>query len=416
MKRKRVLFVGDAVVSTGFARGTHAYCAGLLKAGYDVHVLGMHYTGDPCEYDSLYPIYTCWPGGDTFGIGRIRNIVRQTEPDVIVIQQDPWNFPNYLDRLKGVDTPVVGIVAVDGKNCQGSKLGPLFSGDEGQRFLVHPGLTSAVFWTKFGAEEARLGGWKGPSAVVPLGVDLEVYKPLDRAELRRQMLAPVFEKYGLPQDTFVVGVVGRNQPRKRLDLTLQYFSEWVQAKGIDNAVLWMHCAPTGDDAYDLKMLAEYFGVKGRVLVPDINYRYGISEEMMAKVYNLFDVYLSTTLGEGWGLPAMEAMACGVPCILPKWSAYAEWAADPAWLAECTSIAVAPEINTVGGVVGREVVQALSRLYVEPHARTLLSEAGLKLVARPEYRWEDVGARVAKVVDDVLSPPIVADELQVARAV
>ena len=382
----RALIVGDACVSTGFAKGTHAYADGLVRAGYEVHVLGMHYTGDPHPYP--YPIYTTWPGGDQFGIGRIANIVKQTDPDVIIIQQDPWNFSEYMGRLHDVDKPIIGVVAVDGKNCSGRSLN---------------GLAMAVFWTKFGEYEAKIGGYAGKSAVIPLGVDLDTFKPMDRAAVRKELLGPIFEKLGMPMDTFVVGAVGRNQERKRLDLTIQYFAEWTQAKDVRDAVLWMHVAPTGDDAFNIKQLAAYFGVKGRVLVPDINPRYGVAEEILAKVYNLFDVYLSTTLGEGMGLTAMEAMASGVACVLPKWSAYGEWAAPAAWLAECNSISVAPKINTVGGVVGNETIKALSRLRNDPHARETLSKAGIKLMAEPQYRWEAVGDKFAEVVTKTIRP-------------
>lgn len=397
----KVLVVGDAVVATGFAKATHAYCAGLQKAGCDVHVLGMHHTGDPHDYP--YPIYTSWPGGDQYGIGRIRNVTQQVNPDVIILQQDPWNFPQYLKELRGIDTPVIGIVAIDGKNCQGEKLGALYD-DAGQ--VMHPGLSTAVFWTKFGAQEAREGGWRGKSTVIPLGVDLNVFHPQNKEEARREILSPVFERYNMDKDTYIVGTVGRNQLRKRLDLMIQYFAEWVHGKQIENACLWLHVAPTGDDAYNLTRLAHYFGVQGRVLVPDINPRYGISEELLSKVYNLFDVFLLTGVGEGWSLPTLEAMACGVPCVVPDWSALGDWAKPAAWLCECPVIDVAPIVQSVGGRVGKkEVIEALSRLYREPHSRQALVEAGIKLAAQPEYRWENIGEKLAAVVDNLLTPTV-----------
>ena len=104
-----------------------------------------------------------------------------------------------------------------------------------------------------------------------------------------------------------------------------------------------------------------------------------------------------------GLTAMEAMASGVACVLPKWSAYGEWAAPAAWLAECNSISVAPKINTVGGVVGNETIKALSRLRNDPHARETLSKAGIKLMAEPQYRWEAVGDKFAEVVTKTIRP-------------
>lgn len=395
---KRVLIVGDAVVTTGFSKAVHAYADGLKTAGYDVHILAMHHTGD--KHDYPHTIYTCWPGGDQFGVGRIRNIVEQVKPDVIVIVQDPWNVRPYLAKLKDFqDIPVVGVIAVDGKNCQGDKLGPVASPSE----LIHPGLAHAIFWTQFGADEARIGGWRGKSTVVPLGVDLDVYHPQDRAAIRREILQPIIEQRGWPSDAYIVGSVGRNQTRKRLDLTVQYFAEWTQLKNIRNAVLWFHVAPTGDDDYDLNALAKYFGVSDRILISDINPRYGFSEEVMSQVYNAFDVLLLTGMGEGWSLPTIEAMACGTPCIVPDWSALGEWAKPAAWLCECPVTDVAPKIMTIGGRVARkEVVDALSRLYHEPHSRKTMADAGLALVSQPEYRWDAIGARVAEVVGKVLN--------------
>ncbi len=171
----------------------------------------------------------------------------------------------------------------------------------------------------------------------------------------------------------------------------------------------MQVAPTGDDDYDIESITKYFGVKGRVIYPEVNPRYGVSEETMASIYNFIDVYLSTSVGEGWGLPALEAMACGTPCVLTKWSAYAEWAADAAWLAEPLCTLVAPKVGTVGALAGPEVREALSRLYAEKHSWKALSDAGLALASRPEYRWESIGARVAEVVEKVLTPDVVVYE-------
>ncbi len=126
--------------------------------------------------------------------------------------------------------------------------------------------------------------------------------------------------------------------------------------------------------------------------------------MLAKVFNLFDVFMLTGVGEGWSLPALEAMACGVPCIVPDWSALGEWAKPAAWLCECPVTDVAPIVQSVGGRVGKtEVLEALSRLYREPHSRKTMSEAGVALASQPQYRWDDIGKRLADVIDDLLTP-------------
>jgi len=404
VSRKRVLFCGDAIAATGFSRATHNYCNGLVKAGYDVHVLGINYPGD--WYDQrVYPfkVYSCISGGDFFGVSRIHNLAVQLRPDVIIIQQDPWNFPFYYKELAGINIPVVGVVAVDGKNCQGTALN---------------WLQLAIFWTNYAREQAELGGHTGSSTVLPLGVDLSIYQLPDRGALRQEMLYPIFDKYELPRDTYVVGTVGRNQPRKRFDLTISYFAEWVHKYDVRDAVLWLHSAPTGDDCYNLKSLSEYFGIKGRVLVPDPNPTYGVTEEVMAKVYGLFDVYLSTTLGEGWGLPILEAMACGTPCVLPQWSALGEWAAEAAAMVDCSSLLVQPNINTVGGVMDRDqTVETLQHLYQNPSERVILRDKGVMLARQERFRWENIGAKFADVITQVIdrwaNPPVEEDIMEEA---
>jgi D-inositol-3-phosphate glycosyltransferase len=382
--QKKLLWVGDAVVSSGFARATH-HILNTVREQWGVEVLGINYLGDPHAHP--YPIFPCYPGGDAFGVKRVRNLVEARKPDLIVIQQDPWNFPAYLKELKGLRTPVVGAVAVDGKNCRGKAL---------------EGLAHAIFWTKFGEEEARAGGWTGPSSVIPLGVDLRVYRPLTH-ELARKELG-LDQK--LPSDAFIVGNVNRNQPRKRLDLTVEYFCRWVAEHDVRNAYLYLHVAPTGDRGYDLAQLAHYYGLQKRLILATPEIGYGVTEESMALVYNSFSLQVSTTQGEGWGLTHQEGMACGAPQIAPDWSALGEWGAEGAMqLIPCPTTSVTPDkINVVGGVPDREAfVEALQAIYCDPQRLTLLAQRGYRKVLQPEYRWENIGRRYLEVLEQVPLP-------------
>ena len=132
---RKLLWIGDADVATGFARCTH-HVLDVLKETWDVHVLGLNYRGDPHSWP--YPIYPC---GDLFGLGRVSELLGRIKPNLVVVQNDPWNIPEYLKQIQ--DIPVVATMPVDGKNCRGGKLN---------------GLALAVFWTQFGLNEARSGG------------------------------------------------------------------------------------------------------------------------------------------------------------------------------------------------------------------------------------------------------------------
>jgi D-inositol-3-phosphate glycosyltransferase len=324
-------------------------------------------------------------GGDRFGVGRLGELVVKLQPDVVVLVNDPWNIPPYLRHLQDLEIPTVGSIAVDGMNCRGNMLN---------------GLSHTIFWTQFGLDQARQGGYTGPATVVPLGVDLSVYHPTEREESRRRCGLPVPLR---GSDTFIVGVVGRNQPRKRLDLAMMYFSAWVKSRDVKNAYLYFHVGPTGDAGFNLGQLAVYLGIDDRVIIHEPEIGHGIPEDKMKFVYGSFDVMLSTTQGEGWGLTHMEGMACGVPQILPNWSALGEWTYPAARLVRCSTYACTPfNINAVGGIMdGQECLKALDELYQQPSLRRRLSMESVALVERPEFRWENIGRQFHDVVTGVL---------------
>lgn len=397
MNKRKLLWVGDAAVSSGFARCTHNVCDALYASGmYDIRVIGLNYQGDPHSYP--YPILPCkngWLGCyDDFGVRRMKIEVSTFNPDVVILLNDPWNIKPYIKQP--MTAPAIGWLAVDGKNIQGAEMN---------------GLACGVFWTEFGRQEATLGGFVGDTAVVPLGVDQTMYRPLkDRMACRTRLQ--------MPTDAFIVGSVGRNQPRKRLDLTFAYFAEWIRTRQIEDAYLFVHVAPTGDSGWDLRQLASYLGIANKVLTSTPDIGYGSPEEALRVMYNALDVLWNTGT-EGWWLPGMEAMACGVPTIVTDWSATGEWVEDAAIKIPCTSIAVNPEyrINTVAGVPDREAsIRALDQLYQSKDLRYDYGQRGLKLVAQERFRWDHIAYELHNVITRTLSrkgvmglPPVTFEE-------
>lgn len=385
--KKRILVIGDAVASTGFARSTHKICD-VLRERHEVHVLGLNYFGDPHDYP--YKIYPAVSGGDIAGLGRVAGLVDSIAPAAVVIQNDPWNFQPYLKRIGNV--PTIGFVAVDGKNVKGSELA---------------GLTRAVFWTEFGRDECVKGGWTGKSEIVPLGVDTELYLPQDRGLVRAKMqMDRVFASRNLPADTFVVGSVGRNQERKRLDLTIEYFAQWVKDYDVKDAALWLHVAPTNEDAFDLEGLAEYYGVLDRVMLPTVPNFSGKSEEFMARTYAMIDVLLTTTMGEGFWLPGFEAMSCGTPVIAPDWSAIGELFKDAALLVPCSTTLAHPRYinSTIGGIADKQqTIAALDWTYRNRAFSQGFAKRGQERANEARFNWRTIGEQFADIVDDVIDP-------------
>lgn len=379
---RRLLWIGDAACPSGFARATH-HTLDVLKETYDVRVIGLNYRGDPHDYP--YKIYPAALGNaDGFGLQRVSPMIQAFRPDVVVVQNDPWNLPMYMELLRNV--PTIAALAVDGKNCRGRELN---------------GLTCAIFWTKFGADEALSGGYQGPYAIVPLGVDLDLYKPMDKHAAREKFFRP--EDFDNLKDVFIVSNVNRNQPRKRMDLTISYFAQWVREQKIDDAYLHLHVAPTGDVGYDCHQLMKYYGLAHRLILSSPDVWVGVTEEKLSENYNIADVGFSTTQGEGWGLTTMEMMACKIPQIVPNWSALGEWTEDAAIKIECSDIAVTQNnINVIGGIMDRDgAIGALDTVYRDREWAASIGQAGFDLVSRPEYRWPEIGKKFARAIDSSL---------------
>jgi D-inositol-3-phosphate glycosyltransferase len=382
---RRVLWNGDAGVATGFERVTRAVLEEVRKT-WEVRVLGINYYGDPVEPPYPYPVYNASLGGDSWGINRLEEICEGFRPDLVVIQNDPWNVVEYAQVLKPLGIPVAAYMPVDGLNVKSGR--------------ALTGLAHAIFYTDFALAEARAGGYDGPGSVVPLGVDQAVYFPVPQ-EIARERIG-LTQHFG--QDIYIVGNVNRNQPRKRIDLTISYFAEWVKAFDVRDAYLYLHMAPTGDRGWNLPQLCQYYGIEDRLIVTsrDMETGRGVDQSMLNYIYNSFDVQISTTQGEGWGLTTMEGMACEVPQIVPDWSALGEWTKDGAIRVPCSSIAVTPsEVNIIGGIPDAEAtVNALDFLYKNRHVREDMGRRALNVVSVPDYRWSAIGQKFAAILDSI----------------
>lgn len=418
----RLLWVGDAVVSSGFARCSHKVCDYLHSQGHEIHILGINYYGDPHSYP--YSIYPCNnpldSGRDAFGVTRLPSLIFKLKPDIVIILQDPWNIHAYLSEIDkwvgqlvsaGIPTsqflplpPIVGWLAVDGKNQNGRDIN---------------GLSHVITWTQFGADELIKGGYAGDYSIVPLGVDTSLYYKRDKLECRRMM--SVMDTNPLLHEAFIVGYVGRNQPRKRLDLLIEYFAEWVHKYNISDGYLYLHVGPTGDTGVDIESLIKYYNVRGLVLVNQPDIGTGDPESLMPYIYSLMDVFVTTTQGEGFGLPILEAMACRVPVIAPDWSGLGSeggWTAyqgQPALsLVSCTSTALTMlqgrNACTIGGIPDKALmIEALNSQYRASRGQLYWTRRGepaykvdIALDLARSLTWESAGAQIQIILQKQVS--------------
>ena len=164
-----------------------------------------------------------------------------------------------------------------------------------------------------GKRELEAGGLKDvPYA--PLGFDDKVFKPLPeaRAAFRKEL--------GLTDENFVIGSVGLNyvDDRKGFIPLLVAFKDFHDRH--PEARLFLHTAANERailaEAINYHKIVVHLGLQDAVIWPDqtMLIQGRIDPGWLAEIYNGFDVMCLATKGEGFGLPLIEAQACGVPVV------------------------------------------------------------------------------------------------------
>lgn len=155
---------------------------------------------------------------------------------------------------------------------------------------------------------------------VPHGIDTEAYRPIDKAEAR--------ELTHLPQDKWLVGMVAANKGNPSRKCFAEAFMAFKRFHDIcPDAGLYLHTEAQGMfNGVDLPRLIKEVGIPGDAVYLADQERLlfnPVGHDTMAHVYSSLDVLLSPSAGEGFGIPVLEANACGVPAIVTDFSAQAE---------------------------------------------------------------------------------------------
>ena len=161
---------------------------------------------------------------------------------------------------------------------------------------------------------------------IPLAVDTSVFRPTFEATIDGQTVT-AREFMQLPDGAFVVGMVGMNKDpndRKNFGIAIQAFAEFHRSH--PNAILHIHSDSLGTSSgIDVAEVAKACGLPASALSFTNQYAYviGFPANLQALMLTAFDVLLAPSAGEGFGVPLIEAQACGVPVIVSDFTAQAE---------------------------------------------------------------------------------------------
>lgn len=379
--KRRILFCGEASwLSTGFATYNREIITRLHKTGkYEIAEMGAYGSeADPAASKLPWKFYGVLPKNQTekeiydqnpvnqFGKYKIEAVVADFQPDIIFDARDPWMLQHLIDsRFRG-NYKTILMPTVDSAPQRKDWIKGIFAKSDV--------LTT---YSRYGKRVLESEGLKVSDVTSP-GVDLDVWKPLDKIAMR--------EKYHINKSLLIIGTVMRNQKRKLYPELFDAYAklrtkhatrqkiikiknkvkkavgqrknpnlskEEKNALIIDHSALLCHTSYP-DVGWDIPELLARYGLqrhviftykcdscstifhswfipcdkKGKCLcrvcgsktahMP--NTHSGVEEKDLIEIFNLMDIYVQPAICEGWGLPIMESKACGVPGLYQNYSA------------------------------------------------------------------------------------------------
>jgi glycosyltransferase involved in cell wall biosynthesis len=141
----------------------------------------------------------------------------------------------------------------------------------------------------------RWGVRPGKVTIIPNGVDTDELG-FD-AEARDQVRA----QFGISPKTYVIGALGRLDPNKRVDLTMEAAAPMLGEK------CKILVIGRGEDQPRLEAAAKRLGVTDHVI-------WGGYQADTTAMLSAFDLYVAASLQETFGLSVLEALASGLPVL------------------------------------------------------------------------------------------------------
>jgi glycosyltransferase involved in cell wall biosynthesis len=184
------------------------------------------------------------------------------------------------------------------------------------------------------------------------------------------------QRIGLTADRFIL-FIGGADPRKNHRVVMEaasYMPAHLEKTMLVFAGSPRHSFGSYEDT------ARRYGITGRVLYPG-----RLSRTELQLLYAYADLFIFPSLYEGFGMPVLEAMACGAPVITSKTTALAEIAGDAAMLVDPTN--------------AREMAQSMRQVIEDEALRASLKTKGL--AQAKQYTWSQAAAQTCRLYASLL---------------
>jgi glycosyltransferase involved in cell wall biosynthesis len=315
---RRILWSSNApFTGTGYGEQTAQAVSRIKRDGYEVAVAtnyGVEGTITEWEGVPLYPRGLDVYSNDVIPAHAMHWGKPSGQQPLVVTLFDCWVFRgagwDILDRIASwvpVDHfPLVPEVA---------------------KWLAKDNVTP-IAMSMFGKDTIERAGIE--TRYIPHAIDTKVFNPTELIHGTEGSI-PARKWMDVPEDAYLVGMNSANKGTwDRKGFAEAFLAMGMMMQRHEDVWFYLHTEATpAMNGLDLKALAAACGIPTERLrfVDVYSYRTNIPKEALAAIYSAMDVLLQPSRGEGFGIPAIEAQACGVPIIVSDATAQPELVGD-----------------------------------------------------------------------------------------
>ncbi len=385
--------------ATGYGQQAKLIAPRLKTLGHEVSIQAYHgHAGSPIDWNGIQ-IYGS--AAHPFGQDVMGAHAHHFRADILISNMDAW----VIEPKLMLSQKWVAWFPVDSEPCP-----PLVIEKVKQAW-------HRIVWTEHGKREMDKVGLDYD--YIPYSVDCSVYKPGDKVTAKKTV--------HWPADKFAVGMVAMNKGypcRKAFHQNIEAFQRFHQKH--PDSLLYLHTLDgerTNGEAVQLIPFVKALGLKigeDVIFADQYSYLLGYPESAMNTLYNAMDVHLLVSMGEGFGMPQLEAQSAGTPVICGDWTSMSElcfggWKvskkdAEPFWTLQDT-YQFLPRIDAIV-----EKLEASYQMRNNPDYPKRAREGALKYDADKvvEHYWKPVLEKIEAKLKSGAPDPDLARNLAVLR--
>ncbi len=321
----------------------------------------------------------------------LHKVIDEFDPDVVLLSHDCWLFP-WLKETKDKyhNKKFIGWFTIDGEPLSVHWKNIFDCCD----LILSP--------TEYGRQVIKEKLFYTPVKVVPYGVDRKLYKPRESKEQIIAELAALGMKVNIDPECFIAIFWGHNQSKKNLPAL---YDAWKSANMQDEKAILLY------------VIHGYKAQKGKWILPgDWDWRAELDDpsvvvlertypdHIMSRLVQLADTMVFPSIGEGFGLPALEAMSCGIPVITTDYAGVTEFCHHDQNAMMVPGVMMAGEFNVrriaVDPVILGDEIRRMHRIWSKrPDLYQQMSDCAQETAEF--YSWDRSAKLITEAIDRVV---------------